>query len=64
MKVKIQTPFPAKESSSVSEWEHKSVSMPETADIGAHCIGGWELVSVVRSSRPDWVVAYFKRRKQ
>ncbi len=44
------------------EWEHKQVPIVEGGDLQPHAADGWELVSVIQSTRPDWVVAYFKRR--
>lgn len=43
-------------------WEYLTVQAPEASDLSEHGRSGWELVSVVRASRPDWVIAYFKRR--
>lgn len=42
---------------------HKSVPLPEGADLSPHAVGGWRLISVVRASRPDWIMAYFERLK-
>lgn len=62
MKTRILTDLPQAEVKGTGEWQHKSVELPESADLGVHSTGGWELVSVVRAARPDYVLAYFKRR--
>ncbi len=65
MRVKDLTRKPPQKAakSAPVEWEHKQVSVLDGADLQSHAAGGWELVSVVRSMRPDYVIAYFKRRK-
>lgn len=45
------------------EYEHKSVEIPDGANLEDYAAGGWELVSAVRAMRMDYVVTFWKRRK-